>query len=243
MWVPTYAIEPVAAAQIIQQHTGLPTLIDNRANVLARAEHWFGNSDQHDDFLLLTVDLSVGYAQYAGGELVQNTRGMEPALAHIKMDTRGGPLCYCGEHGCLNSYCTPPGIIGRVCTLRGQPLPPLAVMKNLFSDLCTDTTDTEIAAIFTEAGLMLGTTIGNFINLYNPPRILIVITSAELADRITPNLQEAIERATLPLLRGKTTIAIRLAEKNIYWQGAAALGLEQIYRASDPLPVTINHSA
>jgi transcriptional regulator of PTS gene len=61
-WLATYSDREVAVAALIEKQLNIPVVIDNSTNLIARAEHWFGEAEQLDDFSVMMVDLGLGSA-------------------------------------------------------------------------------------------------------------------------------------------------------------------------------------
>ena len=67
--------EPVDLAWILQQATGLATIIDNDVNAFTLAEHWFGVGRDTEDFAVLTIGAGVGLGLVCGDEVVRGHGG------------------------------------------------------------------------------------------------------------------------------------------------------------------------
>lgn len=62
--------EMVPAADILEEATGLPVLIDHDLTALAEAESWFGVGRDVDRFIVLTVGVGTGFALGIDGRIV-----------------------------------------------------------------------------------------------------------------------------------------------------------------------------
>jgi glucokinase len=87
----------------LERLTGLPVVVENDANAAAWGEFSFGAGADAADLLLVTVGTGVGGGIVMDGELVRGGFGVAAEIGHIRL-VRGGVLCGCGLHGCLESY-------------------------------------------------------------------------------------------------------------------------------------------
>jgi predicted NBD/HSP70 family sugar kinase len=244
-WLQTYPPRPVPVAAIIEKRIKLPVTVDNSANVVARAEHWFGEDRQLDDFSLFIIGLGMEFARYVDGFLWAGAHGLNPELAHMKAGFDGGPRCTCGARGCLTTYVTVSGIVARICELRGLALlesGPKTVQEfshvnALFHEFAADARTGEHVAreAFELAGRVLGIAVANYINAWDPARVLVLVEEPLMAHLLTAPFYAALQENTLAALRGRAPVLCRVAADQRHSQGAAALVLERIYRVSDEL--------
>lgn len=80
-----------------------PIFADNESNCAAIAEMTWGSARGHQDFVLFTIDLGVGGAIVSHGHVLTGVAGAAGEFGHISIDPNG-PLCRCGNRGCLEVY-------------------------------------------------------------------------------------------------------------------------------------------
>jgi predicted NBD/HSP70 family sugar kinase len=80
-----------------------PIFADNESNCSAIAEMMWGVARGHEDFVLFTIDLGVGGAIVSRGHVVTGVAGAAGEFGHISINPEG-PLCRCGNRGCLELY-------------------------------------------------------------------------------------------------------------------------------------------
>jgi predicted NBD/HSP70 family sugar kinase len=80
-----------------------PIFADNESNCSAIAEMMWGVARGHEDFVLFTIDLGVGGAIVSRGHVLTGVAGAAGEFGHISIDPEG-PLCRCGNRGCLELY-------------------------------------------------------------------------------------------------------------------------------------------
>lgn len=86
----------------LQQQTGVPVILDNDANAAAMGEAWLGAGKNRGCFLLVTIGTGIGSGLVLEGKVFRGANGLAAELGHMKI-TEDGPLCSCGQHGCLET--------------------------------------------------------------------------------------------------------------------------------------------
>jgi glucokinase len=83
--------------------TGLPTTLDNDANVAALAETRVGVARGSRHVVMLTLGTGVGGGLVLDGRVYRGATGSAAELGHIRVASDGEP-CNCGGTGCLEAY-------------------------------------------------------------------------------------------------------------------------------------------
>ncbi len=94
----------------LEKRLGLPVLLENDANVAAYAEHRLGIGQGFDSMVLLTLGTGIGGGIVLNGHIWQGTWGMAGEIGHVTVDPQG-PLCGCGNHGCLEALASGPALV------------------------------------------------------------------------------------------------------------------------------------
>ncbi|MCS7234237.1 MAG: ROK family protein [Synergistetes bacterium] len=95
--------------QLIEKEIGFSIILDNDANAYAFGEYEIGCAKNVNDFILLTLGTGVGGAIFSGGKLIKGYMGIGGELGHIVVGDEG-PVCGCGNIGCLETYSSLSGI-------------------------------------------------------------------------------------------------------------------------------------
>ncbi|WP_340673070.1 ROK family protein [Brevibacillus agri] len=93
----------VPIGRLIADRFGLPVRLMNDANAAAVAEWMWGAGKGTQNMIYVTVSTGVGAGIISGGQLVQGAEGGAGEFGHISIDWNG-PLCGCGNRGCLELY-------------------------------------------------------------------------------------------------------------------------------------------
>lgn len=232
-WLTIFPDRDVPVAAIMEKQLQIPVVIDSEANVIARAEHWFGEENQLDNFSVIVVDQGLNCAHYVDGLLWRGAHGINPEFGHTKVVVGEGRRCYCGGTGCLVSYAGIFGIMSRLIELRGARMPAPNKMIAAFRQFAAQARDgdEQLQEVFRTAGQMLGAATANLINGQDPGRILVVTFESELIPMISPAFMSSLKANTLHALSGRTDVQFRHIDVEHYRKGSAALALEQIYRS------------
>jgi N-acetylglucosamine repressor len=105
---------------IFEKEFKIPCRLEDSVRTMAIAERVFGLGKNVSDFLFIQVGMGIGAAFYFNGELYRGGGGKAGEFGHITVD-ENGPLCSCGNNGCLESVASCAAIIeaGRTAIERG----------------------------------------------------------------------------------------------------------------------------
>jgi glucokinase len=190
-YAPNVAWREFPLAERIQAAVGLPTLVDNDANVAAWGEYRFGAGRGSVNMLLVTVGTGIGGGIVAGGKLFRGAHGFGGEIGHVIVEP-GGPQCGCGNFGCWETVAsgTAVGRLGREAALE-HPNGLLAELaggepENVTGPLVTRAAfegDPVAQHVFAEVGRRLGEGIAGLINILDPDMVVVgggVITAGEM---------------------------------------------------------------
>lgn len=87
-----------------------PVCIDNDANVAALAESVAGVSAGTSSSVFITIGTGIGSGIILNGKIWSGAHHIGGELGHVIFDLDGVP-CTCGNHGCLERYCSATALI------------------------------------------------------------------------------------------------------------------------------------
>lgn len=93
----------VPARDEIAKALGLPTIVDNDANIYALGEQRMGAGRGHNNLVLLTLGTGIGGGLILDGDIFHGDVGFAGEVGHIVVERDGVP-CGCGGRGCLERY-------------------------------------------------------------------------------------------------------------------------------------------
>jgi glucokinase len=233
---------------LVSQKFGLPTVIENDCKLAALAEAQLGAGRGFRTVFYITIGTGIGGGIVHDGRILQLGDKGEAEIGHMTVDAAGALPCACGKRGCLEAYCSGPGLVDLTRHLAGQwrgasPFAADARQGNAFSgkDLFGAwRAGDEFAAHVVEAAAgHLGIALGATIQLLNPDVVVlgggvaagnaafVERITAAVAERVMPNLRAADGRLRTRFI----TTALR---EQVVAQGAALLARQAVNGASPP---------
>ncbi|GAB1645948.1 ROK family glucokinase [Krasilnikovia sp. MM14-A1259] len=104
LFAPNLAWHDEPLRDYVAKAVGLPTVLENDANVAAWAEFRFGAARQAEDsMVMITVGTGIGGGVVLNGGLWRGANGIAGELGHIQSVPDGHP-CGCGRLGCIEQY-------------------------------------------------------------------------------------------------------------------------------------------
>jgi glucokinase len=101
-WGPNVVGSDLPFKELLQGRFGLPTVVDNDANLAALAESRVGAARGYQDVLLVTLGTGIGGGIVTGGKIYRG-RSFAGEVGHMVVDV-GGPRCTCGQRGCWETF-------------------------------------------------------------------------------------------------------------------------------------------
>lgn len=179
---------PIAAP--LEKQSGVPVLLDNDVNSLTLAEHWYGAGRPYQNFVCVTVGIGIGSGVVIDNNLYRGSACGAGEIGHMMIDP-DGPLCACGERGCLETV-TADSFLIRAAQEKG--------IAHSIEDLITAATSGDKCArdIFAMMGKNLGMGVKNIINLLNPQAIILGGERMDASTFFLPAFAHVVRRHSFP---------------------------------------------
>ncbi len=212
----------VRPAEELAARLGLHVHLDNDANLGALAEVTLGAGVGARDAIYLMVSGGVGAGLILGGELYRGTGGTAGELGHVLVD-ESGPICRCGNRGCLEMMAGGRAITALLRSSHGDDITLDEVMA-----LAADG-DSGARRAIADAGRVLGRSIAALVNAFNPELVIVGGAVSAAGDVLLDPLQEAVHRYAIPSAAADVRIT-----RGVLGERAEVLGaLELAARQSD----------
>ncbi len=169
---------------------GVPIFCDNESNCSAIAEMTWGAAQGFDDFVVYTLDLGVGGAIVSGGKVLRGIAGGAGEFGHVVIDP-DGPLCRCGNRGCIEVYASFRNLLPAAEAHFGRPLRITDVVEMALSG------DNYCRLLVEQAGEAGGHGLGLIGSVFNPPLVVVSGRLARTGDLLLDALARSYERYTL----------------------------------------------
>jgi predicted NBD/HSP70 family sugar kinase/DNA-binding transcriptional ArsR family regulator len=223
--IPTWSGIPVAAE--LGRRLQLPVVADNDANLGALAERQWGAGEGFDELVYVKLHSTIGAAFVSNGRLTRGAVGAAGEIGHLVMDGNG-PLCRCGNRGCLESYVGLPNVM--------RALEPGYGDRITLRDVITKAWQGDRGCIraLTEAGEMAGRAVGMLCTILDPAAVVVGGALAAAGELLLAPLREAATHASQPAAGSNLRILPAALGSQACALGAVALVLGQTGEA--PLP-------
>jgi N-acetylglucosamine repressor len=194
----------VPIRRLLEEWTGGPATLIGYAPALAVAEQARGGRAEPRNLLCAEVAENIALGVIANGAVLEGASGNAGELGHIMVDPKG-PLCYCGNRGCLESYAT-----GSAAVEEAQAPSFEALAKR---------GDETAARVLRKVGRALGSGLATALNLFNPELLVLNGRFFDAGDLVLQPLRDALREHAIPSsLRG-----LRI-ERSALGPSAPALG-------------------
>ncbi|MEG2377266.1 MAG: ROK family protein, partial [Clostridia bacterium] len=208
----------VRVRDYFEHATGLHVYVSNNSKTKALWQIAQYGGELPHRIIFLDLAQGVGIISIYDGQVNESVSG---ELGHTTV-MKEGPVCFCGNRGCLELVCSVKFILQR-CREKRLAVTSFADALALFSSGCAD-----IRVIFEECAEYLGIGIANIISLFEPMLIIIndnELTSCEFIYQTA--LEEAQQRAynlfSKPVQYEKVTINSDHALKGVAYYVADRL--------------------
>ncbi|MCH0564840.1 MULTISPECIES: ROK family protein [unclassified Streptomyces] len=225
--LPGWTGTPLRAA--VEQHLGLPTVVDNDVNMQAYAEIALGAGQGRRSLLFVTVGTGVGGAVIAEGRLLRGEHGSGGELGHAPSAAAAGLPCSCGAEGHLDAIASGTAI-AREWARAGREE---ADVRRI-SDLAAEG-DRRAQAVLATAGGALGESIGGLVSVLDPSLVVVGGGVAMCGDHWWQPLRRAARASALPLLADVPITGPQLTHAGAA-RGAAALAARTFPPAASARP-------
>jgi len=102
-WSPVFTDPNVNFRELLQTKFDIPVFVENDANLVTLAEHWFGMAKGLENAVVITIEHGTGSGLIFNGKLYRGAQGLAAEFGHMKL-VFDGPLCQCGERGCMETH-------------------------------------------------------------------------------------------------------------------------------------------
>jgi len=165
---------------IFEKEFQVPCLLEDSVRTIATAEKSFGLGKELEDLIYIDVGMGIGAAIFFDGKLYRGAGGKAGEFGHITVD-RDGPLCSCGNNGCLEAVASCAAIIeavqtamhrgvdSKVRSLSGGVLDQVSI--ELIAQAAAEN-DSLAFRVLHEAASYIANGLADLVNLLNPKLII-----------------------------------------------------------------------
>ena len=212
-------------------------IVDNDVNVMALGELRSGAGARHPNFIFVKVGTGIGSGIVCNGAIYRGADGCAGDIGHICAD-RNGPVCVCGNIGCLEAIAAGPPIAARAAdaALDGRSL----ILARLMEANGGVLTAVEVGraaaegdpvanAIIQDSGRIIGEVLASLVNFFNPSLILIGGGVSGIGHQFLAAIRRGVLHRSLPLSTRHLRIDVSAMGANAGMIGALALANEYVF--------------
>jgi glucokinase len=221
---------PLAAE--LRATLGRPALVENDANAVALGEYRYGAGRGARDLVYITVSTGIGGGIILDGRLWRGQHGLAGEIGHMLVRP-GGPLCTCGNRGCLESLASGLSIARRarealsaghesshLLTLAGGSAAAISAEIVFRAAQAGDPLARHLVNAVAED---LGLAIAMLASIVDPARVILGGGVAKAGEQLLAPVRAAFARHAFPMLAGRVSIVQAAALDHGGLLGAAAL--------------------
>jgi glucokinase len=199
---PNLGWKKVPLKSLLERRLRMKVVVDNDANAAAWGVYRTQIPAAITDLVVMTLGTGVGGGVIINGQLLKGATGSAGEIGHMNID-ENGPLCNCGNRGCLETYVGRPHIEKKVRTAleNGQKSSLQAAFQSDPDQITPRTIahaanagDEYALSVWRDVGHALGVAIGDLIYLLNPQMICFTGGVAQAKDLYLKPLWETLRR-------------------------------------------------
>lgn len=212
-----HGIRPAAE---METRLGIPVQLANDANVGALGEKVFGAGSEVDDLVYVRLSAGVGAGLILDGRPYHGALGVAGEIGHVLADPQG-PICRCGNRGCLETIASPVAVAALLERSTGRPVSIQTLLELVAAE------DRGARRAVADAGEAVGTVVSVLVNIVNPQLVLVGGELAAAGDVLLDPIRVAIERHCVAPAARSVRVAAGTLGPRAEVLGAAALILAQ----------------
>lgn len=186
----------------LENQWGTAVTLNNDAELGALGEWAYGAGRGEKNLAFIKVGSGIGAGLIINKQIYGGTTGSAGEIGHLTVD-ENGPLCACGNHGCLEAFAGGHAIAAQAKKLAASGKRTLLSETDIDSLTARDVVEAarrgDLAAqeILKRSGTFVGIAIAGLINLINPSTVIIGGGVAQVGDLLTGPIRQAVHARSL----------------------------------------------
>jgi glucokinase len=186
----------------LESKWGTAVTLNNDAELGALGEWAYGAGRGEKNLAFIKVGSGIGAGLIINQQIYGGTTGSAGEIGHLTVD-ENGPLCACGNHGCLEAFAGGHAIASQAKKVVASGKRTLLSERNPDSITARDVAeaarrgDLPAQEIIKRSGTFVGIAIAGLINLINPSTVIIGGGVAQVGDLMTASIRQAVHERSL----------------------------------------------
>ena len=225
--------ENVPLAASLRGELATDVIVDDGVRCMALAEKRHGSARDLDTFLFIYLGLGVGSGIILDNRIYRGKNGVSGEFGHITVK-ENGPLCTCGNRGCLETLASTNAILARAREL---------LAANVYSTLRESAGPLQLVDIYAAAlagdklaGMVIAETeenigigIADLINIFDPGTVILAgDVVSNLHELILDGIKRIVRRRAMHSIAQRTEIRKSAFDLNSAALGAATMVVERL---------------
>lgn len=216
----------VDAAAEASARLRLPVEVENDANLGALAELAWGAARGRSEVIYIKVSSGIGAGLISGGRIQHGVGGTAGEIGHMVL-AEAGPVCRCGNRGCLETLASSRAIADLLSVSRREP-----VSTRQLLELCGDG-DAAAQRLIADAGRAIGVAVANLCNILNPECVIVGGDMSAAGNVLLDPIRDVVRRTAIPSAVGDLEIVPGVLGERAEMLGALALVMHESDRFTD----------
>jgi len=222
-------------------------VVDNDVNIMALGEQRAGDGAGIDHFIFVKIGTGIGAGIISNGRIHRGSDGSAGDIGHICVD-KEGPLCACGNKGCLEAMAAGPAIAskaleaarnGSSATLRQMRESNGGILRPEDVNAACREGDQAALDIIRDSGQMIGDVLATLVNFFNPSHIFVGGGITNFGNHLLVAIRRAVLHRSLPLATTHLSIKFSRVGSNVGVMGAISLALDYLFAIEDNLHLMV----
>jgi N-acetylglucosamine repressor len=232
--------ENVSLGEDLCRRFGVIVILDDAVRCMALAEKRFGAGQNLDTFLFLYIGSGVGSGIVLDNRIYRGKNGLSGEFGHMTI-RESGPLCSCGNRGCLEALVSSQAIQTRVRELKTAGVYTSLDPSNSTSDSLALSQLYQAAVMGDKVAIMvvaeieesLGIGIADLINVFDPGTVVLAGQVVEqLHELVLEGIERILKRRAINAISQRTRIVKSCFTSDVGALGAATLVIERLLETS-----------
>jgi glucokinase len=216
-YTPNLGLEEYPLADELSKSLGMPVYLENDVQAGVLGELVAGALRGVTNAVGIFIGTGIGGGLVLDGKLYRGSTGSAGEIGHMIL-LEGGPLCGCGNHGCLEALASRTAMAKDALALAASGKAP-AMLSAAGTDIrhyrssafeeALEGKDEAIGKVIDRSGFWLGVAMANLVNVLNPEAIVVGGgVAARFGKRILKAAKESMEERLMPGLAGSVRILL-----------------------------------
>lgn len=212
--------EGLSVSDELSERLSVPVHVDNDANLGALAETRVGAALGHQHVVYIRVSHGVGAGLVLDGQVFHGRSGTVGEIGHLTVEDNG-PVCRCGNRGCLEMYVGANLLLNMLSLSHGNLTLREAIQRAHDGDL-------GCRRVIADAGQHLGVGAASICNFIDPEVLVIGGDLAQAGDLLLDPIRSVLTRRAVPSVAGPVAVVASALSDQAEVRGALLLAMDHV---------------